>query len=171
MPDFPELIQGWQVFYATLAAVCATLAGLLFIAFTLNADFLNRKDNAELLRQSRKAFGDFLLVLMTSLVFLVPRLPPVGLAVALLSLGLAWSFSLVRQFWSSMAGHSSPRVRLVHLLRIYGLSIVGGLGLVICSIAVFLQFTHVLYWLVIVWASLLSSASMTAWSILTRRKG
>lgn len=71
MQQFVELMEGWQVFYATLAAACATLIGLLFIALTFHPSFFRDNRNKWQLRIARKTFGDLLLVLLTSLMFLV----------------------------------------------------------------------------------------------------
>ena len=40
MEIFQASIQSWQVFYATVAAVSATLTGLLFVSLSLNRDRL-----------------------------------------------------------------------------------------------------------------------------------
>jgi hypothetical protein len=169
LQDFSGLIREWQVFYATVAAACATLIGLLFIAMTLNPEVLTDKRNIWRLRIARKAFGDFLLVLMTSIMFLVPRLPPVGLAAALFALGIAWSFGVVGRLVLITLREGPRHLSPGKLIRIFSLSFVGGIGLIGVAIALWLEYTDVLYWLVAVLASLLASASTTAWTLLTTR--
>jgi hypothetical protein len=165
MDQYAEIIQSWQIFYATLAAACATLIGLLFIAFTFNADMFRNKKNYWHLRIARKTFGDFLLVLMTSLMFLVPRLPPVGLASALLALGIAWSLGVVGRL--IIATIRTSEHHFPTEIRVFGLSLVGGIGLMGVAVALWLGHTEILYWLVAAMAALLASASTTAWTLLT----
>jgi hypothetical protein len=97
LKSFTDVLHDWQVFYATLAAACATLTGLLFVALSLNADGAQPDDDADRMAVARQTFAEFLLVLMVALVFLIPHQVPPGLGVALLALGLASSFSAVRQ--------------------------------------------------------------------------
>jgi hypothetical protein len=165
MDQYAEIIRSWQVFYATLATACATLIGLLFIAFTFNADIFRNRKTSWHLRIARKTFGDFLLVLMTSLMFLVPGLPPVGLASALLALGIAWSLGVVGRLIVATirtGEHNFPAE-----IRVFGLSLAGGIGLMGVAVALWLGHTEVLYWLVAAMAALLASASTTAWTLLT----
>jgi hypothetical protein len=165
MDAFEAYLRDWQVFYATLAAACATLVGLLFLAFTLRAESLNRRENAWQLRIARKSFGDFLLVLMTALIFLVPRMPPVGLAVGLSVLGAVWSGNVCRLLVVMLRARER-RLAPRYLLRVFGPSLSGGLGLIAVAAAVLLGYLGALYWLMAVLAALLASASSTAWTIM-----
>ena len=168
MHDFSEAIQGWQTFYATLAASCATLIGLLFIAITFHPDLLTSPGGKHRIRIARKTFGDFFLVLVTSLVFLIPRLSPQGLATALFALGVAWSLRVVAGL--VVAGLQERSVALVFrsLIPLSALSLLGGIGLIGVSVAIWLEYTDILYWLVGALAALLASASTAAWSLLTQ---
>jgi hypothetical protein len=166
MHDFYDLIREWQTFYATLALACATLIGLLFIALTINQDVLRKKKNVWRLRIARKAFGDFLLVLMTSIMFLVPRLPPVGLAAALFALGVAWSFGVIARLVMIFIREKSRQLSVRKVIRVFLLSFIGGIGLTGVAIALWLEYTDVLYWLVAVFAALIASASATSWTLL-----
>ncbi len=168
MQTFAELIRSWQIFYATLAAACATLVGLLFIALTVNPGTSRGGASSWDLRIARKTFGDFLLVLMTSLMFLVPGLPPDGLAVALVALGIAWIPGMLIRMIVGMARNGRTKVPLARRIRAFSLSLAGGVGLVVVGIALWLGYTDVLYWLVCVLAALLASAASTAWILLTR---
>ncbi len=166
---FTELIRDWQGFYATLATASATLVGLLFVAVTLNAGSLLRGSSRWQLRIARKAFGDFTLVLMSSVVFLVPRLPPIGFSVALLALGIAVTFGVSRAAVVSLRDGDSPG--LWHTVRAFALSLAGSLGLIAASVLIYLGYPDALYWLVCVWAALIASACATAWSLLTSVPG
>jgi hypothetical protein len=130
------------------------------------------KNNADRwpLRIARKTFGDFLLVLMTSLMFLVPRLPPVGLGAALFALGVAWSFGVVGRLAVAAIQEGLHTFSTARLLRVFFLSFLGGIGLIGVAVALWLEYTDVLYWLVAVLAALLASASTTAWTLLATTK-
>ena len=166
---FTALIRDWQVFYATLATASATLVGLLFVAISLNAGSLLARRTTWRIRIARKAFGDFLLVLMSSVVFLVPRMPPVGLSVALATLGIGVTYGLAKAFSDSLHAGDSPG--RWHSVRSFGLSLAGSLGLIASAVLIYLGYTGALYWLVGVWAALIASACATAWSLLTSARG
>jgi hypothetical protein len=170
MDTFTKLIQEWQVFYATVAAACATLTGLLFVALSMNVDILSREENTELMLVARQTFAEFLLVLMVALIFLVPRLGPLGLGVALLSLGGAWTFSLGKSFWET-ALQRKVRPDVGYFLRGFGLSLAGCLGVVAVALVVLLGYTEALYGLVFMLAALLASASRNAWFLLVQVRG
>jgi hypothetical protein len=70
----------------TLAGICATLAGLLFVALSLHVVSLRAAENANLRRLAQHTFGDFILVLFVALFFIIPGTNPVFLAVVLLML-------------------------------------------------------------------------------------
>jgi hypothetical protein len=167
MQQFVELLQGWQVFYATLAAACATLIGLLFIALTFHPSFLRDKRNRWQLRIARKTFADLLLVLLTSLMFLVPKLPPTGLAVALFALGASWSLGDIGRVAAGAKRDGVIGLSRLRTIRGFILSFVGGVGLIGVAVAIWFGYTDVLYWLVAVLAALLASAGTTAWALLT----
>jgi hypothetical protein len=131
MQQFTDLIKEWQTFYATLALACATLIGLLFIAMTVNPETLKNRTNAWQLRIARKTFGDFLLVLMTSLMFLVPGLPPLGLASALFALGIAWSFGVIGRLLVTTMRERRQVFSLGKQIRVFYLSLLGGIDLIL----------------------------------------
>ncbi len=167
MQQFVELMQGWQIFYATLAAACATLIGLLFIALTFHPGYFRDSRNRWQLRIARKTFGDLLLVLLTSLMFLVPRLPPIGLAVGLFALGASWSLGDLGRVAAGALREQMGGLSARRIVRAFILSFAGGLGLIGVAVALWFGYTDVLYWLVAVLAALLASASTTAWTLLT----
>jgi hypothetical protein len=53
---------------------------------------------------------------------------------------------------------------------VFFLSFLGGIGLIGVAVALWLEYTDVLYWLVAVLAALLASASTTAWTLLATTK-
>lgn len=171
MESFAEILRDWQVFYATLAAACATLTGLLFVALSLNVDILRRHEDVDLMAVARQTFTEFLLVLMVSLIFLIPHQVPLGLGVALLALGLASTFSAFRQLTKHARargqGHGKGRYP-----RVYGLSLAGCIGIVILEAGILagLSTTTACNLLVFMLAAFLSSASMSAWFLLVHAR-
>jgi hypothetical protein len=163
MDPLIERLQTWQPFYMTVAAVCATLTGLLFVALSLNVDLIKRAENAERMWLARQTFSEFLLVLMVALIFLIPGLGSVGLGASLFCLGGAWTLStsnvLLQNFRQRKMG-----VNL--FLRAYGLSLAGTIGVIIIALCMFLGIAGALYGLVFMLAALLASASRNAWSLL-----
>lgn len=165
MDNFTQDIQAWQVFYATVAAACATLTGLLFLALSINVELLGRDQSGRLLPVAQQAFGEFLLVLMVALVFLIPRLGPLGLGVGLLSLGSAYAASLAKRLWDTTYRDKNNRSPGA-LLRGFGLSLAGCLGVIAIGILMLVGFTPALYGMVFMVTALLASASHNAWSLL-----
>lgn len=78
MPSIPLNLQPWQSFYSTLAAVAATLAGLLFVALSLNLELLVRAEHEHTARIARQTFTMFLSVLVGALLLLMLRGPVLG---------------------------------------------------------------------------------------------
>lgn len=169
MDTFSATIQEWQIFYATVAAACATLTGLLFVALALNVDILRQDEHADMMAVARQTFREFLLILMVALLFLVPQRAPFGLTVGLLALGGAFTFTLVMGMWKSVAVHKD-HIDAAYFLRGYGLSIVGCLGILVVAIAILFGFMGALYGLVFVLATLLASASRNAWFLLVQAR-
>ncbi len=95
---FSESVLEWQTFFSTLATACATLIGLLFVAMSLSVNKMNADEHAQLMRVARDTLGHFLVVLMTSLMFLVPHLHPYGLAVAMFFIAIPWTIGASRRF-------------------------------------------------------------------------
>jgi hypothetical protein len=167
MNTFVAQLQSWQVFYATVAAASATLTGLLFVSLSLNRERL-RDDTANgPLATARRSFVNFLYVLMLSLVLIVPHPAPIGLAVAMIVLGLSRVVGLIHEMarWPGQFGRSGGRGEL---LRDVALPIVTVVGLVAVGIAVAMGRTIALFLLVMVVAGLLASATGNAWMLLVQ---
>jgi hypothetical protein len=167
---FVERLQQWQIFYATVAAACATLTGLLFVALSMNVDLLNRAENTERMLLARQTFSEFLLVLMVALVFLIPGLGPLGLSVALVALGGAWIFSAGRSF-RAILRKGKTASWFADYLRGFGLSIMGAIGVLLVAVCMLLGYFDSLYGLVFMLAALLGSASRNAWALLVEVRG
>jgi hypothetical protein len=167
MDTFVTQLESWQVFYATVAAASATLTGLLFVSLSLNRERLKDDSPDGALATARRSFGNFLYVLMPSLVFIVPHPAPIGLAIAMLVLGLSRAIGLVHEMarWRAQLGRGG---RPGEFLRDVVLPIMASVGLVAVGIAVAMGRTVALFLLVIVVAGLLISASWNAWILLVQ---
>lgn len=163
MDPFIERLQTWQPFYATVAAVCATLTGLLFVALSMNVDILRRAENREGLWLARQTFSEFLLVLMVALIFLIPGLGPMGLGISLLCMGSAWSVAAGNAFRVNLW---QGKMNLGQFVRAFGLSLVGTFGVLVIAVCMLLGYADALYGLVFMLAALLGSASRNAWALL-----
>ncbi len=163
MEIFQASIQSWQVFYATVAAVSATLTGLLFVSLSLNRDRLKGQNPHTIIGRARQTFGDFLYVLMISLVFIVPHQLPISLSIALLVLGLSRGFAFFRQTAISLKDKS---ISLLILVKEIGLPFTASLGLIIVAIAINFGVLNAIYGLVAVIAALLVTACWNAWLLL-----
>ena len=163
MEIFQASIQSWQVFYATVAAVSATLTGLLFVSLSLNRDRLKEQNPRTIIGRARQTFGDFLYVLMISLVFIVPHQLPLSLSIALLVLGLSRGIAFFRQAAISLKNKS---ISLLILVKEIGLPFTASLGLIIVAIAINFGVMDAIYGLVAVIAALLVTACWNAWLLL-----
>jgi hypothetical protein len=166
MEPFTVQLQGWEVFYSTVALASVTLVGLLFVSLTFYRESRKSRTDPRVLRLARGSFGDFLYVLMLALVFLVPHPAPVGLAVALLVLGASRSAGLLRALLRPVSGKSRKLVPPSHALREIALPALASLILIGVAVEVWRGEMVALYGLVIVIAALLASASWNAWLIL-----
>lgn len=170
MKPFTEILRDWQMFYATVAAACATLTGLLFVALTLNADILRRAENAHFVDMARQAFSEFILVLIVALVFLVPHQSPVGLGVALIALSTGYAVATGKYLRDVLRKRRYlPAGRF--FLRGLVLSLAGYVGVLAVGIAVLLHWWFALYVLVFMLAAALVAASRYAWFLLTHQPG
>ncbi len=165
MPTFQQVIQSWQIFYSTVAAAAATLTGLLFVSLSLNRDRLKGKAGRTTTDVARRTFGDFLYVIMLSLVFLVPHRLPLSLCVALLALGLSRAVGIVREIGRRRSARRNFEGG-PELLREIGLPGIASLGIVIAALLIASAQYDILYVLVGVIAALLVSACWNAWTLL-----
>ena len=89
MNNFAQLVQGWHVFYATIAASAATLVGLLFVSMGLNVGMFAGTDHIGLKKPAGQTLLNFLYAIVFSLIFLIPRQTPIWLGTPLMCIGIA----------------------------------------------------------------------------------
>jgi hypothetical protein len=165
MPSIPLNLQPWQSFYSTLAAVAATLAGLLFVALSLNLDLLERTEHEHTARIARQTFTMFLSVLVGALLLLMPQETRFGLELnvgVIGAIGLAGATMFLVQTWRAAPATASRR----GALRRFGWSLAVFLALAIAAIGVLRRWPWVLHWIGIILVVLLLGAVRRAWYLL-----
>ena len=60
MNGFGQLVQEWQVFYATIATSAATLVGLLFVSMSLNVGMFGGTENIGLKKLAGQTLTNYL---------------------------------------------------------------------------------------------------------------
>lgn len=161
MRTFADILAKWQPFYSTLATACATLTGLIFVALSTNASIVRRTENSGLVAIARLVFGELVMVLMVSLIFLVPNQQPLGLAVPLIILGAAWT---VGSIW--LRGRQKSGKYKISKLMTPRVSQLGGLGILAAGVALLGRRWAAFYWLVFMLGALLASAAVNSWFLL-----
>ena len=73
LDSFSQMILDWTGFFSALAQVSGGLVGLVFVALTFNAKALGVGGNPMLNALAQQTFGDFMLLLLISLLMLVPH--------------------------------------------------------------------------------------------------
>jgi hypothetical protein len=164
-----DFLVQWQPFFAAIAGVAANLAGLLFVALSINRDNITSQKNQIFFRVARRCFSDLIFVLIIALVFLMPYWGSFYLTVPL---------SLIAAFRAIYLGLTLVRYRklkaenptTVRAVREYALQIVSLVCLIGASVQVYLTSRRVMQWIVPVIFLLLYSASMNAWRLLLMEK-
>jgi modulator of FtsH protease len=165
MPSVPLDLQPWQSFYTTLAAVAATLAGLLFVALSFNLELLARAEHEPTNRIATEAFTMFLYVLLVALLVLMPHETRLGLVVKLAAIGvvgLGGAIAFAVQTWRGAPGS----VLHQQALRRFAWSGVVFLALLVTAMGVLRHWPWVLHWAGIALIVLLFAAVRRAWYLL-----
>jgi len=166
---FENMVTLWQPFFTTIATVSATLVGLLFVSLSINREKITSGPNDELLRLAKRSFGDFLLVLLIAIFFLIPIQGSRYLTIELVSLGILRAWTLMRRFLELRKDERRPKY--IDVLREYMLPILTTLGLLIASIEIHRNnILGVYYFVVPVIATLIIRASWNAWLLLIMEK-
>jgi uncharacterized membrane protein (DUF4010 family) len=166
MTDFSEMIKEWQNFYILVGTAAATLIGLLFVAVSIHIDIFHRKTSAVLRHFAALTFNCFFYVLLISILFLIPRLSPLGLGIPLLLLG---ALALVNAVMQKHRASNPPLNRAdTNIASKFNLPIACLSGLVVLACGVILRFEQSLYGLIVVVFILLITGSQNAWALLVQ---
>jgi hypothetical protein len=165
MDSFTDSLTKWQPFFSTIAAVAATLAGLLFVSLSLNREKITAQENRLLLRLARRSFGDFMYALFIALMFLMPNHMPYPLAIPLICFSAVRGWLLVRSIC-----HFSKTTWENHdkfgVWRDLAFQAVTSLGLLVAAVEIYRGEIVATFILVPIISFLLYNASANAWSLL-----
>ncbi|MGH2390066.1 MAG: hypothetical protein ACRDIE_17860 [Chloroflexota bacterium] len=165
---FARAIEQWHDFYMMAGTAGATLIGLLFVSVSLHVDLITDPASAAVLAAARRAFSNFILLLLIALMFLIPGQTPHGLGIPLVVFGF---YDLVRTV-RTVGTLRRERAHLTDLLGSAmdlgrtGIALAGSIGLLVVSVTILSGSTQYLDWLVAVVCSLLVGAADNCWSLL-----
>jgi len=162
-------LEAWYPFYALVGGAAATLAGLLFVALSLNRDRFFAHDGKTMLRLAQRCFADYLYVLFISMAFLIPDIPRSVFAGLLVFWGVRRVYRLFRHARDA-AEAIARKLTDPHTLREYAFPAFSGLALTLAGVMVGLKHDAWLYLVPFVAIGLCASASWSAWLLLVWEK-
>lgn len=169
MESFYDLLIKWQPFFAAVAGVAATLAGLLFVSLSINREKITARENRILLRVAQRSFGDLIFALFIAILFLIPAHETYSLAVPLFILAACRGWLLARSFYRS-AKNNLQNPAGFNGFREYAFQILSWLGLLAATVEIYRGKVLAIFFLVPVIALLLYNASLNAWLLLIMEK-
>jgi hypothetical protein len=84
LETFSQMTQDWANFFSALAQVSGGLVGLVFVALTFNMRALGANGDPLLGALARQTFGDFVILLLVSLLMLAPHTTSANIGLILL---------------------------------------------------------------------------------------
>jgi hypothetical protein len=166
MNGFGQLVQEWQVFYATIATSAATLVGLLFVSMSLNVGMFTGTENIGLKKLASQTLLNFLYAIVFAIIFLIPRQGPIGLGLPLICIGIVGLIRTISNLRTLFSNIPQGILRRTTFVRA-AMGLVAFLALIIVSFLVMVRASAgSLYWLVAPMILLLISASANTWSLL-----
>jgi hypothetical protein len=165
MPSPPPELVSWQSFFGTLAAATATLAGLLFVALSINLELLMRDEHQHTQRVATQTFAMFLYVLIVALLLLMPHGTRLELALEVAAVGivgLAGAVGLLLPTFRASPGTAFRR----HALQRFAGSLAVFLAMVLAAVGVLRHWPWAIHWIGFVLIGLLVLASRRAWYLL-----
>jgi hypothetical protein len=163
--EFVERLTEWQPFFAALAGVSATFAGLLFVSLSVNPVLMQGSDKGAD-RLAHHTFNCFIYLVLTSLILMIPRQGPIGLGVPLLGLGAVGFVVTMR---ARSGAEASLSLRISRNLAMYNLSIATYATSVGVALSMMYRWEQSLYALVALMLWQFSWASRLAWDLLKVR--
>jgi len=165
-PEFAALATSWHDFYLTLGAASATLIGLLFVGVSINLDEFTTDEGIGIRVLAEQAFGNFILVLVISLMVLIPDQDQDSLTLQLAIVGGLGTFRVARRVMVFRRATGAPFGGWRYLIRRLGLSAMASIA--VLGIAFLVQTNPVtaFYWLVGAVLVYLFSAAQSAWDLL-----
>jgi len=155
-------VDAWAGFFSAQIAASAALAGLLFVAVSINLEQIIAGSN--LVARSAKAIFTLTGILLISVMAMVPAQPLRALAIELLIAGLAMWLAIT---WAGYAaGHNNPYVSRANRIFQRILTQLAGLPVLCCAISLFLHRGGGFYWLVVAVVFSYITSLSDAWVLL-----
>jgi hypothetical protein len=151
----------WTDFFVAGAGASAALAGLVFVAVSINVDRILRLPGLP-----DRALATVLLLLsvvLVSLIGLIPGQSRVALAIELLGVGLLFAALILRLTSRSMVGHDG---RLVHAIGHWSLVVLGTVPVVLGAVSLLAETGGGLYWVAAGMVLATTGAVANAWVLL-----
>ncbi|HLK56487.1 MAG TPA: hypothetical protein VKU00_07985 [Chthonomonadaceae bacterium] len=165
MATLAQFVAEWQNFYMLLGGAAATLAGLLFVALSIDATAIHRPGSGHLQGLARVSFTGFLNLLFIALIMIAPHMPIEVIAMELAAVGAVLAWGTLRAWFAGRATLTADDARK-DIARSYLQTTVCGLGLIAVSLLLFRGQYRALYWLLAPTAGLLMTAARNAWLLL-----
>ena len=169
--DFAAVIESWQPFYNLAGAAAFTLAGLVFVAVSLNIGRVSLAgEQGDLMQFARGTLTNFLVLMLISIIFMIPSQSPHGTGIPLLFLGGGMMWRVAR-LWKRFEFESKEQRFLDISTFRRGLLIP---NTVCCAVLIFISAellygnTYYLGWMTLVIIWLLIAGSVGAWSLMLR---
>jgi hypothetical protein len=169
--DFTTAIAAWQPFYTLAGSAAFTLAGLIFVAVSVKIDMIALAGKqGDLVQFAREILSNFLMLLLISLVFLIPRQGPYGTGIPLLVMGMGMMWRAAK-LWKRFEFESKEQRFLDDELfrsRLLIPNTVCCMVLIFISVELLYTNTGYLGWMTLVILWLLIAGSLSAWSLMLR---
>ena len=163
---FGEAVAAWSDFYAYTGTASATLLGLLFVAVSLRTGIFRAAEVKDVRDEAIFTFFTFLTLMLIAGVFLVPGQRPSGVAAPLGLLGALGLVAVVR-LWRQWRRLNPGALLPLAWKAYFAASALGYGGLLAAAAAVLAGRTEALYWLVHSNVTLLVTATVSAWVLLS----
>ena len=167
--DFTAVIATWQPFYNLAGSAAFTLAGLIFVAVSINIGmFALAGDKGDLAQFARQTLGNFLALMIISLVFMIPRQNQHGTGIPLLIIGVIMMWRALTLWKRFEFGSKEQRFLDSALFRSRPLIP----NTVCCAVLIFISVellygnTDYLGWMTMVVIWLLLAGSLSAWFLM-----
>jgi hypothetical protein len=157
-------MQAWEQFFEMLGGVAATLLGLLFVSVSINAETILGPGHTHSRRLAEQAFQNYIMVLITSLLIVIPTMVPTALGQTLLWMSGIWGLWAVSRAVRSIM--NSEALGWVRLARRYAVTLLGFATLIYAGWQLMEGTTTKLDTVAIGAMILLVSATIVSWELL-----
>ena len=167
--DFTAVIATWQPFYNLAGSAAFTLAGLIFVAVSINIGmFALAGDKGDLAQFARQTLGNFLALMIISLVFMVPGLNRRGTGITLLIIGVIMMWRALKLWKRFEFGSKEQRLLDNALFRSELLvpNTICYAVMIFISVELLYGNTDYLGWMTMVVIWLLLAGSLSAWFLM-----